>query len=148
MPLLHFEDFAPGQTFALENRHTVTKDEIIAFARAYDRQAHHLDEEAAAQTIVGGLCASGWQVCAFAMRLMVDGFLANTTAQGATGVEECRWLKPVRPGDVLRVEAEVLAVSVPQSLPGVGFVKLRWDLFNQDGLVTQMVSAPILRRRT
>jgi acyl dehydratase len=145
--MLHFEDFAVGQKLALDTHYDVTREEIVAFAREYDPQPHHLDEEAARATMLGGLAASGWHVCAMTMRMMVDGFLVNTTSQGAPGVEDCRWLKPVRPGDVLRVEAEVLATSVPKSLPGVGFVKFRWDVFNGQGRVAQMVSSPMFRRR-
>ena len=146
--MLHFEDFSVGQRHVLEPRYEVTREEIVAFAREYDPQPHHLDDAAAQQTVLGGLAASGWHVCAMTMRLMVDGFLVNTTAQGAPGVEECRWLKPVRPGDVLRVEAEVLATSLPRSLPQVGFVKFRWDVFNQRERVARMVSSPMFRRRS
>jgi len=147
MSVLHFEDFSPGQTLALDGRYEVTREEIVAFAERYDPQPHHLDDEAAKRTVLGGLAASGWHVCAMAMRLIVDGLVAKAAAQGAAGVEECRWLKPVRPGDVLRLELEVLETRAPASRNDIGFVKIRWDIFNQSERVATMVSAPMFRRR-
>jgi acyl dehydratase len=147
MTLLHFEDFSPGQTLALDNRYAVTKEEIVAFAKRYDPQPHHLDEDAAKKTILGGLAASGWHVCAMAMRMIVDGLVTKAAAQGAAGVEECRWLKPVRPGDVLRLELEVLETRAPTSRDDIGFVKIRWDVFNQSERVAMMVSSPMFLRR-
>ena len=147
MTLLHFEDFSPGQTLALDERYAVTKEEIIAFAGQYDPQPHHLDEEAAKKSILGGLAASGWHVCAMAMRMIVDGLVTKAAAQGAAGVEECRWLKPVRPGDVLRLELEVLETRAPTSRNDIGFVKIRWDVFNQTERVAMLVSSPMFLRR-
>jgi len=148
MPLLHFEDFSAGQKLALDGRYTVTAEEIVAFARQFDPQPHHLDDEAAKKTVLGGLAASGWHVCAMAMRLIVDGLVGKAASQGAAGVEECRWLKPVRPGDVLRLELEVLETRAPSSRSDIGFVKIRWDLFNQREQVAMMISAPMFLRRT
>jgi len=148
MNLLHFEDFSAGQKLALDSRYAVTKEEIVAFAQQYDPQPHHLDDDAAKQTVLGGLAASGWHVCAMAMRMIVDGLVTKAAAQGAAGVEECRWLKPVRPGDVLRLELEVLETRAPTSRSDIGFVKIRWDVFNQSERVATMVSAPMFRRRT
>jgi len=148
MPLLHFEDFSRGQKLALDGRYEVSAEEIVAFAREYDPQPHHLDDEAAKKTVLGGLAASGWHVCAMAMRLIVDGLVGKAAAQGAAGVEECRWLKPVRPGDVLRLELEVLETRAPTSRTDIGFVKIRWDLFNQNEQVAMMISAPMFLRRT
>jgi acyl dehydratase len=147
MSLLHFEDFSAGQKLALDTRYAVTKEEIVAFAQQYDPQPHHLDDDAAKQTVLGGLAASGWHVCAMAMRMIVDGLVTKAAAQGAAGVEECRWLKPVRPGDVLRLELEVLETRAPTSRNDIGFVKIRWDIFNQSERVATMVSAPMFRRR-
>ena len=148
MPLLHFEDFSRGQKLALDGRYEVSAEEIVAFAREYDPQPHHLDDEAAKKTVLGGLAASGWHVCAMAMRLIVDGLVGKAAAQGAAGVEECRWLKPVRPGDVLRLELEVLETRAPTSRADIGFVKIRWDVFNQNERVAMMISAPMFLRRT
>ncbi len=147
MTLLHFEDFAPGQKLALDTSYQVTKEEIIAFAQQYDPQPHHLDEEAAKKTLLGGLAASGWHVCAMTMRMIVEGLVSKAASQGAGGMEECRWLKPVRPGDVLRLELEVLETRAPTSRDDIGFVKIRWDVFNQTERVATMVSSPMLRRR-
>jgi len=147
MNLLHFEDFSAGQKLALDSRYAVTKEEIVAFAQQYDPQPHHLDDDAAKQTVLGGQAASGWHVCAMAMRMIVDGLVTKAAAQGAAGVEECRWLKPVRPGDVLRLELEVLETRAPTSRNDIGFVKIRWDIFNQSERVATMVSAPMFRRR-
>jgi acyl dehydratase len=97
MPQIHLDDFAPGQVHDL-GRRTLSRDEIVAFARSWDPQPFHLDEQAAAASIYGGLIASGWHtVCAF-MRLFADGLLNRAAAMGSPGIDELRWLKPVRPG--------------------------------------------------
>ena len=145
--LLHFEDFSLGQTMALDGRYTVTRDEVTEFARQFDPQPIHLDEDAAKASVLGGLAASGWHVCAMAMRMIVDGLVSKSAAQGAAGVEECRWLRPVRPGDVLRLELEVLETRAPTSRSDIGFVKIRWDVFSQSERVATMVSSPMFRRR-
>ena len=145
--LLHFEDFTPGQKLALDGRYEVTREEIIAFAREYDPQPHHLDDDAAKKTVLGGLAASGWHVCAMAMRLIVDGLVAKSASAGGASVDDCRWLKPVRPGDILRLEVEVLETRAPTSRADIGFVKCRWDVFNQREQVASITSTPIFRRR-
>jgi len=98
---LYLEDFAPGQVRESPPR-TLTKDEIIAFAREYDPQPFHVDERAAKESVYGGLIASGWQTIGIMMRLMWDAFLKDTVSLGSPGCDEIRWLKPVRPGDTLR----------------------------------------------
>jgi acyl dehydratase len=145
--LLHFEDFSIGQKLVFDERYEVTRDEIIAFAREYDPQPHHLDDEAARNTLLGGLAASGWHVCAMAMRLIVDGLFSKSAGAGGAGVEDCRWLKPVRPGDVLRLEVEILETRTPTSRNDIGFVKCRWDLFNQTEQVASLISTPMFLRR-
>src|SRR5215469_11394937 len=102
--LLHFEDFRAGQTFAF-GRYEVTKEEIVEFAREFDPQPHHLDEEAAKRSILGGLAASGWHTCAMTMRMFADMLVPIAAAQGGVGSPEGRWMRPVRPGDVLRAQA-------------------------------------------
>ena len=141
----YFEDFHAGQKFAF-GEYELTKEKILAFARAFDPQPHHLDEVAASQTLLGGLSASGWQVGAIAMRLCAEHLLNHTHAAGGTGVEECRWLKPARPGDILRLEVEVVAVS-PHPRRPVGFVKMAWSLFNRREKVAHIVTTPIIARR-
>jgi acyl dehydratase len=93
---LFFEDFPQGARLEF-GHYPVTKEEVISFARAYDPQPFHLDEDAAARSMLGGLAASGWHTCAIAMRLVCDGFLNITDGRGAPGIDEVKWLKPVRP---------------------------------------------------
>ena len=104
--LLHFEDFPVGRAFACGPYH-VTKDEIVEFAREFDPQPHHLDEEAAKASILGGLAASGWHTCAMTMRMFADAIVPIAAARGGIGSPEGRWMKPVRPGDVLTIEVEL-----------------------------------------
>src|SRR5262245_52420604 len=100
--MLHHEDIEVGKPLMLGGT-TVTKEAIVGFARTYDPQPIHLDEEAAKASLVGGLCASGYHTCAIMMRLLVDGLLGNAASLGSPGVDEVRWLKPVRPGTEVRL---------------------------------------------
>lgn len=143
--ILYFEDFKPGQIYEA-GPYEVTKEEIFEFAREYDPQPHHLDEEAAKHSLLMGLSASGWHVCAMAMRMFCDSILSRAASQGAPGVEDCRWMKPVRPGDVLRLEIEIVETRASKSKP-IGFVKLNWKLFNQREQVAAFISSPIFLRR-
>lgn len=146
-PRLCYEDFEVGKpvTFA---RRIVTKDEIVAFARRYDPQPVHLDEEAAKATLAGGLCASGFHTCAMLMRMMCDGFLNESSSLGAPGLDEVKWMKPVRPGDVLTGRYTVLEKRVTKSRPGVGICKMRLEALNGDGdVVMSWDSAQMLRLR-
>ncbi len=143
--LLHFEDFAVGQVYDCGARE-ITKDEMVAFAREFDAQPHHMDEEAGKRTMLGGLAASGWQVCALGMRLFADGLILKSANRGGAGVRECRWLKPVRPGDILRLEAHVLETRQSKSRPDVGFVTFEWRLFNRREQVASVILTPILAR--
>jgi acyl dehydratase len=130
MSTIHLDDFAPGQVHHL-GRRTLGRDEIVAFARDWDPQAFHLDEQAAAGSIYGGLIASGWHtVCVF-MRLFADGLLNHSAAMGSPGIDELRWLKPVRPGDTLEARLEVLEVRPSRSKPDRGIVRLRSVMINQ-----------------
>lgn len=119
--------------------HTITKDEIITFAREYDPQPFHLDEEAARQSILGGLCASGWHTCSLAMRLVYDGFLSTAAGLGSPGIEECRWRKPLYVDDTIRVTIECIDRRSSESDPARGWIKWRWTMTNQHG-ETVMVS--------
>ena len=141
----YFEDFHVGQKFAF-GAYEVTKEEIVAFAREFDPQPHHLDEDAAKDSLLGGLATSGWHVCAIAMRLATDHIFNHAEARGGAGVEDCRWLKPVRPGDVLRLEVEVLDTR-PHPRRPLGFVTMRWDVFNQREQVARIVNTPIFATR-
>lgn len=131
---LHFEDFPPGDVRESPAR-TVTREEILAYAREFDPQPFHVDEAAAAQTIYGGLIASGWHTLAIHMRLMWESFLKDTVSLGSPGVDEIRWLKPVRPGDTLWVRFTVLEAVPSRSKPDRGIVRSRSEVFNQRGEV-------------
>lgn len=143
---LFFEDFPPGSVLEF-GAYPVTKDEVIAFAAAYDPQPFHLDEKAAQRSMLGGLAASGWHSCAILMRLNCDGFLNITDGRGAPGIDEVKWLKPVRPGMVLGVRAEVLSARVSQSRPSIGLVQFRFDMRDQDGVTVMTQSNFIMMGR-
>lgn len=144
--MLHFEDFAVGQRFALGPHH-VTKAEIFEFAREFDPQPHHLDEEAAKSSMLGGLSASGWHTSVMTMKMFVDGLLVRTATRGGAGVEDARWIKPVRPDDVLRLDVEVTALRPHPKRRDFGFVTCNWTVSNQHELVAKfVVSAAVLHR--
>lgn len=142
-----FEDMAAGQHFDC-GAYEVTRDEILEFARKYDPQPFHTDEAAATQTIYRGLIASGWHTCAVAMRRMYDGFLKNAAAIGSPGFGEIRFIKPVRPGDVLEVSFEVLDVTPSRSKPDRGAITTKTYVLNQKGelAVTIIATTMMLRR--
>lgn len=143
----YLEDFRPGPLGDLGSR-TITRDEIVAFAREYDPQPFHLDEEAAARSIYGGLIASGWHTASLCMRLVVDGLMGRAASLGSPGVDELRWLRPVRPGDTLTLRGEVLEVAPSRSKPDRGSVRVRYELSNQHGdVVLSMTGIGLLRRR-
>ena len=133
MPALAFEDFEPGRVYELGSR-TVTEAEIVAFARQFDPQPFHLDPEAAQETVFGGLIASGWHTGALWMRLYVDAMLGGSSALGSPGIEELRWLAPVRPGDTLSGRLTVLDVAPSGTRPDRGTVRIRGEMVNQDGV--------------
>ncbi|HMK73872.1 MAG TPA: MaoC family dehydratase [Myxococcaceae bacterium] len=144
---LALEDLVPGQRRSFGPR-VLTREEILAFARDWDPQPFHLDEEAAARSPFGGLIASGWQTAALCMRLVVDGLLAGSTSIGSPGLDELRWLKPVRPGDALTVELTVLEVTPSRSKPDRGSVRLSYTCTNQKGeTVMTLVARVIFLRR-
>jgi len=144
--LLHFEDFAVGRKF-FGGPYRVTRDEVFEFAREFDPQPHHLDEEAAKQSMLGGLSASGWQVSAIAMRLFAEAVILKTANLGGPGCDDGRWMKPVRPDDVLMLEAEVLSARQSGSRPEIGFVKFVWRLCNQREQVAEFVVTTMPARR-
>ena len=143
----YFEDVRVGETDALGS-HTITEQEIIAFATKYDPQPFHIDPEAARATIFGGLIASGWHTCAIMMRLSVEaGRRDQTVTTGSPGVDSCRWLKPVRPGDTLTGRTEVLETWPSRTKP-IGFVRSRVEMLNQRGeIVLSLVGLAMYRRR-
>ena len=141
MPRLFFEDFVPGSVATFPGP-TVTKDDIVAFAREFDPQPSHLDEEAAKKTFAGGLIASGWHTCAMTMRMNAHGFLLDAAGMGAPGIEEVKWLRPVRPGDTLSVRRTVLDRRESRSRPEIGLVRLLTEVLNQTGSKALIVGHP------
>ncbi len=147
MGLIAFEDFQPGESRVFGD-YLFTEAEIVDFARAYDPQPFHLDADAGRQTILGGLSASGWHTCSALMRMTVDGWLAETTCLAGVGVEENRWLAPVRPGDRLTARTETLEKIDLRSRSDAGIVKFATSLRNQDGVeVLAQKSATLFARR-
>ncbi|MBC3870309.1 MaoC family dehydratase [Undibacterium oligocarboniphilum] len=128
----YFEDFVPGNIIQLGQR-IVSEDEIIEFAEKFDPQSFHVDKEAAKNSIFGGVIASGWHTCSMIMRMVVDGFIADSSSMGSPGVDEVRWILPVRPGDTLTVTAETVASTPSTSKPDRGVVHTVWKAVNQDG---------------
>jgi acyl dehydratase len=147
VPELYFEDFEPGRMYELGS-HTVTEEEIIDFARAWDPQPFHVDPEAAASSPFGGLIASGWHTGSLWMRLYVTSMLGSAAAMGSPGIEELRWLAPVRPGDTLSASLVVLETTPSERHPGRGTLRSRGEMVNQDGVtVMSMLSRGHFARR-
>jgi len=143
----YLEDFAVGQIYG-SGRVTVEKDRIKAFAAEFDPQPFHLDEEEARGSIFGGLAASGWHTAALTMRLLVEGELEPAGGIVGVGFDEFRWPLPVRPGDELHLESEVLEVRLSKSRPNQGLIKVRTTTINQNGEVVQVsVGSLIVPRR-
>ncbi len=141
------EDFAVGQTFR-SGAERIDKERIKTFgAELFDPQPFHLDEEAARDTIFGGLAASGWHTAAITMRLLVESDLKLAGAIVGAGADEFRWPRPVRPGDELRTESEVLAVRPSRSRPDQGLIKVRTTTLNQHDEAIQIIIANLLVRR-
>jgi acyl dehydratase len=147
MPRFHFEDFSPGDVMIFGPRR-VTREEIVAFAAEFDPQPMHLDEHAARATLLAGLAASGWHGCALLMRMISDGFVLDSSSMGGPGVEEVRWLRPLRPGTDVRVRATVLEARASKSRPRVGLVKFRFELIDgADEVITDVVPTIMFGRR-
>ncbi len=142
------EDFAVGQTFG-SGRVRIDKEQIKAFGAQFDPQPFHLDEEAARDTIFGGLAASGWHTAAVTMRLLVESDLKPAGGIVGAGADEFRWPRPVRPGDELRTESEVLEVRPSRSRPDQGLIKVRTTTLNQHDEAVQVIIANLVvpRRR-
>ncbi len=147
VPSLFWEDFAEGSVAEYGPR-PITREEIVAFAAEFDPQPMHLDDAAASETMLGGLAASGWHTCALLMRIIVDGFVGRSASMGSAGVEEVRWLKPVRPGDHLTVRAKVMETRASARRPDRGTVKFSFEVLNQAGeVVMTAVSGLMVSRR-
>jgi len=147
MSLMYLEDFQPGQTFELGSI-AVTQDQVVEFATQFDPQPFHLDEEAGGKSIFGGLIASGWHTCSLVMRMLVDNLFSRTATLGSPGVNQIRWILPVRPGDILSAKTRVLAVTKSTSKPDRGTVEFQYDVRNQnDQPVLAMQGISLFRRR-
>jgi acyl dehydratase len=133
----YLEDFAVGQTFR-SGRLQIDRERIKTFAAEFDPQPFHLDEDVARNTIFGGLAASGWHTAAVTMRLLVEGELKPAGGIVGAGFDEFRWPRPVRPGDELRVESEVIDVRPSRSRPDQGLIKVRTTTLNQNGDAVQI----------
>src|SRR5438552_5238914 len=145
---LTFEDFPPGRLGTFGPRH-VTREEILAFAAEFDPQPMHLDEAAAQASMLKGLSGSGWHLCSIMMRMMFDGFIGRTASMGSPGVNEVRWLAPLRPGDDLMLDMEVEEARVSKSRPETGIVTFKGVVRNAAGVaLCEMVLPIIVRRRT
>jgi acyl dehydratase len=144
---MYLEDYQPGDVADL-GPIDVDLDEVIEFGRRYDPQPFHVDPVAAAAGPFGGIIASGWHTCAMMMRLMVDGYLSSETGLGSPGVDEIRWLAPVRPGDQLRVRVTVLSARASRSKPDRGILQTEIVVRNQSDVnVMRMLATHLLRRR-
>ena len=143
-----YEDLIVGSQRKF-GRYEVTREEVLQFATAYDPQPFHLDDAAAAETYFGKLSASGWHTCAMTMRMMVDSWEDEAQASlGSPGIDELRWLRPVYPGDVLRVESELIEKRRSASRPEMGITKTRQTTLNQkDEPVLSMVANGLIRVR-
>jgi acyl dehydratase len=141
---LYLEDLHVGQTF-VSGSVTLTADEIKAFARQYDPQPFHLDEEAAKNSLFGGLAASGWHTAALTMRLLVEAFPLAGGLVGAGG--ETTWPRPTRPGDTLTVHVEVVEILPSRSRPDRGMIRTRSETRNQHGEAVQVSTTRIVAWR-
>jgi acyl dehydratase len=144
---LFFEDFRPGDRF--ESRAlTVTETLIVEFGRFYDHQVFHVDAEAAKRTVYGGLIASGLQTIALTFKLFLETGALAAASLGSPGLDEIRWRTPVRPGDILRMVADVIEARPSTSKPDRGIVRLRYTTYNQrDETVMSLIGNQLLRRR-
>jgi len=139
----YLEDYAVGQTFG-SGRLRIGKERIKSFAAEFDPQPFHLDDEAARQSIFGALAASGWHTAAATMRLLVEGELSPAGGLVGAGIDELNWPRPVRPGDELRVESEILEVRPSRSRPAQGLIKVRTTTFNQNGEPVQVFTGNLI----
>jgi acyl dehydratase len=141
----YFEDYVPGAAAEFGSV-TVEGADIIEFAKRYDPQEFHIDAEAAAHGPFGGLIASGWHTGALMMRMLVDNYLSKASSLGSPGIDELRWLRPVRPGDTLHLRATVLETKRSSSKPDRGMVRTLTEVLNQNGEVVMSVKAMTLIR--
>lgn len=146
MPQFFFEDFTVGQVMEFGPR-LVTREEIIDFASQFDPQPMHLSDEGATSTLLGSLGASGWHSCAIMMRMLCDGIVLNTASMGAPGVDEVKWMRPLRPDDVLTLRLTIRETRTSRSRPQMGFVVMFQELFNQARACVMTLQTPLMVER-
>jgi acyl dehydratase len=147
VPRLHWEDFSPGRVIECGSR-LVTREQIVAFAAEFDPQPMHLDEAVASASLLGGLSASGWHSCCILMRMLTDAFIGESAFLGAPGVEEVRWIAPLRPGERVTARTTVLETRASRSRPDMGFVKFQFELLDAAGAqIMTLVVSPMFGRR-
>ena len=146
MAKLYFEDFSVGAVAEYGDM-PVTAQDIKEFAAEFDPQPMHLDEAAAARSMLKGLSGSGWHLCSVMMRLLFDGFIGRTASLGSPGVSEVRWLAPLRPGDDLTLDVDVTEARVSRSRPETGIVTFKCTARNAAGQALCEMTSPIIVRR-
>ncbi len=147
MPTHYWEDFQPGAVTVYGPR-LVTREEIVAFAAEFDPQPMHLDEEAARKTLLGGLAASGWHTCCVFMRIVADGYILDSSSMGGPGVDEVRWLRPLRPGTNVRVRATVVESRPSKSRPEMGLTKFSYEMLDEsDAAIMTLTTTHMFGRR-
>jgi acyl dehydratase len=143
----YFEDYVEGEVYRFGSI-AVTEDEVIGFAKRYDPQSFHTDAEAAKRSPFGGLIASGWHTAGLMMRLFADHYLTHVASLASPGLDELRWLKPVRPGDTLSIRVTVLKAVASKSKPDRGVVTSGIEVLNQaDEIVMTLKAVNFIGRR-
>ena len=137
---MYFEDYQVGQTSKF-GAYEVTESEVKEFATKYDPQFFHLDDEAAKDSLFGGLCASGWHTGAMFMRMLIDNLPEEHGSLGSPGINNLKWLKPVYPGYILSVKGRVTECRLSKSKPGVGLVCMNYEIVNQDDLTVMSLES-------
>lgn len=143
--MLYLEDFSPGRVLPLASQ-AITAEAIVEFASEFDPQPMHLDEDAGRESILGGLSASGWHTASVFMRMMYDGWLADSSSEGSPGIDFMEWKKPVLAGDTLSGRSTVVEARRLQSRPGIGLVKFLHEVMNQNGDIVMRGENPIMFR--
>ncbi|TAK47070.1 MAG: MaoC family dehydratase [Xanthobacteraceae bacterium] len=143
---LSYEDFRPGRIGSFGPR-PVTGAELIAFAAEFDPQPMHLDAQAARSSMLGEISGSGWHLCVMMQRMAHDGFLKDAHSLGSPGIDEVRWLAPLRPGDELTLDAAVIDCRPLRSRADTGLVTFRFEMFNRAGVRLLECVAPVMMRR-
>ena len=143
MTTRYWEYFTVGQIEEFGNRE-VSEEEVIEFATEFDPQSFHIDPVAAKDHSFGGIIASGWHTGSMLMRMIVDEQISNSTSMGSPGMDELRWISPVRPGETLKVKSEVLSSKLHPRKPDRGFVKFKYTVLNQNDQTKMTMTSSII----